>query len=472
MSKDNPIIMERLAALAAAEPRLDITTDCEPRTEKARDTWVRSLMESRLGRRPQAAAVVRPSTTAQTAAVLRWAESTATALVPYGLGSGVCGAVLADSDHVVLDMGAMDQIVRIDESSLTATVQPGLRGSQFEARLAERGFTMGHWPQSIELSTVGGWAATRASGQFSTLYGNIEQMLLGCEVVLAGGRVVRVPAVPRSATGPDLRQVFMGSEGTLGVFTELTYRIHRAPEHQSCAAISFDDLDHATEALREMVQVGWTPAVTRLYDAVESARNFAGVTEPDRPLLLLLGEGNRRRVETEAEGLAEIATKHGGKLHGEEPVTGWLDHRNTVPTFESLLDQGILADTIEVAIDWGSLTTLWERVCTEVSAIEGILAMSGHVSHCYTQGANIYFTFIAAESDLEKAIALYDQVWSTTMSVTHGLGGTIAHHHGIGRVRRGWLPSELGEGMAVLRALKTALDPKGILNPGALIEAG
>lgn len=471
MSTENRSINDRLSALAALAPQLDISTDPGPRSEKARDMWVRSLMESRLGRAPQAAAVLRPSSTAETAEALKWAQETKTALVPYGLGSGVCGAVLAAADHVVLDMAAMDKVLEIDETSLTATVQPGLRGSQFEARLAEKGFTMGHWPQSIELSSVGGWAATRASGQFSTLYGNIEQMLLGCEVVLAGGRVVRIPAMPRSATGPDLRQVFMGSEGTLGVFTELTYRIHRAAEHQACQSFSFGSLADATQALREMVQCGWTPAVTRLYDAVESARNFAGVTEPDRALLLLLGEGNRRRVETEAEGLAEIAAAHGGVLHGPDPVTGWLDHRNTVPTFESLLDQGILADTIEVAIDWGSLEGLWDRVCAEVSAIEGVLAMSGHVSHCYTQGANIYFTFIAAESDLDAAIRLYDQVWSKTMSITTELGGTIAHHHGIGRVRRGWLPTELGEGMAVLRSLKTALDPQGILNPGALIEA-
>jgi len=372
----------------------------------------------------------------------------------------------------VLDLGAMNKITHLDQISLTVTVEAGMRGSDFEQALNKRGFTMGHWPQSIELSTVGGWAATRASGQFSTLYGNIEQMLLGCQVVLAGGRVLKVPAMPRSATGPDLRQLFMGSEGTLGVFAELTYRIHPLAEKKTGLAVSFDSLDAGAQTLRRILHEGWTPAVTRLYDAVEAGRNFAGVAETERPVLLLLSEGNARRVDTEAAALADIASDNGGTSHGSEPVTSWLEHRNTVPTFESLLDQGILADTIEVAINWSTLTQLWTEVCQAGSAVKGVKAMTGHVSHCYTQGANIYFTFIAAESDLKAATEIYDQVWESTMRITNTLGGTIAHHHGIGRVRKHWLKAELGEeGVDILRALKRTLDPNSILNPGALIPA-
>lgn len=460
-----------LDQLRVQKPNLEILVDPASCKERGRDTWVRSLMQSRLGDVPAAGAVLRPRTTEEVSACLAWAQETETALVPYGLGSGVCGAVLLDQEQVVLDMAGMDQLLSIDETSLVATVQPGMRGSDFEAALASKGFTMGHWPQSIELSSVGGWVATRASGQFSTLYGNIEDMFLGGEVVLAGGRTMRLPVVPRSSTGPDLRSLFLGSEGTLGVLTEVVFRIHRAAEQQVGLAFSFDDLEAGGEALRQIVQSGWTPAVTRLYDSVEAGRNFAGVAETDRPVLLLLGEGNKARVETEAAGMASICEALGAKAHGEAPVFSWLDHRNTVPTFESLLDQGILADTIEVAIDWAQLEALWLAVCAAGNEVPGVLAMSGHVSHCYTQGANIYFTFIAAEKDLEQALTIYDAVWDSTMRITRDMGGTIAHHHGIGRVRRRWLAEELGEATQLLRDLKQTLDPKGILNPGALIPA-
>ncbi|MFT4570314.1 MAG: alkyldihydroxyacetonephosphate synthase [Hyphomicrobiaceae bacterium] len=467
----NASFAKHIDELRAAVPSLEILTDEASCRSRGRDTWVRSLMKSRLGDVPAPGAVLKPHDTEEVSQCLSWAQDTETVLVPFGLGSGVCGAVLMEQDQVVLDMSEMDQILDIDETSLTVTVQPGMRGSDFEEALAARGFTMGHWPQSIALSSVGGWVATRASGQFSTLYGNIEEMFLGCEVVMAGGRTMRIPVVPRSATGPDLRALFMGSEGTLGVLTEVTFRIHRAPEKQIGLAVSFDGLTAGSEALREIVQAGWTPAVTRLYDVVEAGRNFSGVAETDRPVLLILGEGNAERVTTEAAGIATICSRHGGKSHGEAPVLSWLDHRNNVPTFESLLDQGILADTIEVAIDWSQLITLWDNVCAAGNAREDVLAMSGHVSHCYTQGANIYFTFISAEKDLERALATYDAVWDTTMRITHEMGGTIAHHHGIGRVRRRWLGEELGTATELLRTLKSALDPKGILNPGALIPS-
>ncbi len=462
-------LQTHLDELGALAPGLEILTDEASCVARGRDTWVRSLMRSRQGEVPAPGAVLRPRSRDEVAQCLAWADAREVALVPFGLGSGVCGAVLLEREQVVLDMSAMDQLLEIDETSLVARVQAGMRGSDFEAALAARGYTMGHWPQSIELSSVGGWVATRASGQFSTLYGNIEQMLLGCEVVLAGGRTIRIPSVPRSSTGPDLRALFMGSEGTLGVLTELEFRIHPAAEKQRGLAVSFDDLASGSEALRRIVQAGWTPAVTRLYDAVEAGRNFAGVAEQDRPVLLLLGEGTAARVDPEAEAMAAICTELGGRSHGEDPVKSWLEHRNKVPTFESLLDQGILADTIEIAIDWAQLVAIWERVCREAGGTEGVLAMSGHISHCYTQGANIYFTFIAAESDLDRAIEIYDKVWHATMRITHEMGGTIAHHHGIGRVRRQWLGEELGDAVTVLQAVKKALDPKGILNPGALI---
>jgi alkyldihydroxyacetonephosphate synthase len=460
---------ELASTLARDVAGLEVITDPAAIAAKSRDSWVRSLLAARRDGWPEGAVLVRPSSAAEVAAVLAFADRTHTPVIPYGFGSGVCGGVLASGNEIVLDLSRLDRILEINDASLTVRVQPGMRGSDFEDALAARGYTMGHWPQSIAISSVGGWSATRASGQLSTLYGNIEQMLLGCEIALPGGRLLRLPSVPRSATGPDLKQLFLGSEGTLGVFTELTYRIHPAPEKKIGRAYSMPTLRAGLEALRKILRAGWTPAVTRLYDATEAGRNFAVVAD-GKPVLLLMSEGSAARVDTEAAAIAAIVLAEGGIDRGEEPVTSWLDHRNNVPTFEKLLDQGLVADTIEVAIGWDRIGDLFETVCERGGKLDKVFAMSGHVSHCYTQGANIYFTFVAAEGDPTAAISVYDAAWRTTIETTIELGGTIAHHHGIGRVRKEWLKRELGDGAALLVALKRAFDPNGIMNPGVLVD--
>lgn len=457
-------------ALSREVPGLEIVTESSSVEAKSRDYWMRSLLQVKTGDVPRAAVLVRPSSAEQVAAVLAFADRTRTPVVPYGLGSGVCGAVLARGNEIILDVSGMDRILEINDESLFVRVQPGMRGSDFEAELAAKGYTMGHWPQSIGISTVGGWCATRASGQLSTLYGNIEQMLLGCQVALPGGKVMDLKPVPRSATGPDLKHLFMGSEGTLGVFTELTFRIHPAAEKSIGRAYSLPSLRAGLEALRLILRDGWTPAVTRLYDATEAGRNFA-ITADGNPVLLVMSEGKAARVDPEIAAVRAIIEAQGGIDRGEEPVTSWLEHRNHVPSFEKLLGQGLVADTIEVAIGWDRIGDLFETVNARGAQVPGVFAMSGHVSHCYTQGANIYFTFVAAESDPAKAITIYDAAWRTTIETTAELGGTIAHHHGIGRVRKEWLRQELGAGVDLLASLKRAFDPNGIMNPGALIDA-
>jgi alkyldihydroxyacetonephosphate synthase len=316
---------------------------------------------------------------------------------------------------------------------------------------------------------VGGWCATRAAGQFSTLYGNIEDMLLGCEVVVPGGAILRLPANVRSSIGPDLKSVFIGSEGTLGVFTELTLRIHPLPEAEVGQSFRLRDLGSGIEILRLALRAGWRPAVTRLYDATEAGRNFRIVGQ-GQPVLLLRSMGPESQVRAETAALASIAQSVGGEAMGEDPVSSWLEHRNHVPDIAALIDQGLVVDTIEVAASWEKLLPLFESVCAEGSSLPGMIAMSGHVSHCYTQGANIYFTFVVAEKDPTRAVAVYDRVWAMTMAHTRRVGGTVAHHHGIGRVRKPWLREELGSALELLRQVKRAIDPDGIMNPGALID--
>lgn len=460
---------DKLADLQRRASALEIVREPKELAAKSHDWWVRGRLSRRLAAASRGDAVLRPTNTAEVSATLEWAQRTSTPVVPFGLGSGVCGAIQAHGGQVVLDMSGMSDVLDLNEASLTVTAQPGLRGSEFEKILAARGYTMGHFPQSIDLSTLGGWCSTRAAGQFSTLYGNIEDMLLGCEVVVPGGAVWRLPASVRSSVGPDLKNLFLGSEGTLGVFTELTFRIHPLPEQRSGQSFRLPELRAGIEILRRAMRAGWRPAVTRLYDAIEAGRNFRVQCEGS-PVLLLLSEGPAGLVDVEARAIAEIASQEGAVPLGPDPVDSWMDHRNNVPDVGALIDQGLVVDTIEVAASWDRVGELFDAVCGEGATVPGMIAMSGHVSHCYTQGANIYFTFVASEADPKQGIDLYDRVWSLTMRHTRRVGGTIAHHHGIGRVRKAWLEEELGATVDLLRRLKQAIDPQRIMNPGVLID--
>jgi alkyldihydroxyacetonephosphate synthase len=449
-----------------------VLADAESIDARRHDYWVLSHVRRRMGQLGDPpACVVRPTSAADVAATLAVAREHRAAVVPYGAGSGVCGGVLAPAGSIVLDLSGMDRIVSLNETALSVTVQAGMRGDVFEAALGERGYTMGHFPQSIALSTVGGWVATRASGQFSTRYGNIEDMLIGFEGVLASGEIVRLPASPRRSTGPDPSAIFLGSEGTLGVLTELTFRIHPQPDHREMASFAFADMSAGLEAIRRVMRAGWRPAVLRLYDDVESARHFTADSN-GRCMLLVLGEGPEAGVAAEARGVGAIMEESGGTPCGAGAVASWLEHRNAVPSWDQLLDQGIIADTIEIAVPWDRAAGVYDDAVAKLKQIPGLLMASGHSSHSYGQGTCLYLTLVAKLGELADAPALYERCWDAVMDTTVTAGGTISHHHGIGRVRRRWLARELGSAYAVLRTLKRAFDPDGILNPGVLLENG
>ena len=432
------------------------------------DYWVMSHLRRRIGQLgAPPACVVRPATTADVATALSVASEHRTPVVTFGAGSGVCGGVLAPPGSIILDISRLDRMIDLNQTSLTATVQSGMRGDAFEAALGRRGYSMGHFPQSIAVSTVGGWVATRASGQFSTRYGSIEDMLMGFEAVLASGEVVRLKPVPRRSTGPDLCALFLGSEGTLGVLTELTFRIHPQPEHRQLGSYAFEDMCAGMEAIRRVMRAGWNPAVLRLYDEIETAQHFPAETRCC--LLLVLSEGSKSAVEAEALAVAAIAEEAGGTPRGEAAVAQWLDHRNEVPTWDQLLDHGIIADTIEVAAAWDQAPRVYEDAITALRQVPNLLLASGHSSHSYPQGTCLYITLAIHPGDLADGPELYEQCWDATMRATLAAGGTISHHHGIGRVRRRWLAEELGSAYGLLRALKDALDPHGIMNPGVLV---
>lgn len=435
-----------------------------------RDTWFFSVWRSLRGvLTAQPLAVVLPVTTEQIQEVVRYALAHHLTVVPYGGGSGVCGAIEPGSDSIVIDMGQMAQILEINDRALFARVQAGKKGDAFENELQLAGYTCGHYPQSIALSTVGGWVATRAAGQYSTRYGCIEDLLLGLEAVLPDGRVLRVPPRVRWAAGPDLRQLFLGAEGTLGIVTEVCLKVFPRPESTLLQSFSFPDMGTGLEAMRHIVRSGWRPPVLRLYDATESARLFPDSSTGKDCLLLLLSEGPGALTAAEATACAGVCGAAGGEARGPEPVRRWLQERNQVPTFESLIEKGLVADTIEVSATWDKVAQLYHDVVAALGRVPGVLVASGHSSHSYAQGTNLYFTFVAQPQAPEATEQLYLDCWRAAMEATLQVGGSIAHHHGIGRIRKAWLGHELGEGVEVLRAIKLALDPSGVCNPGTLL---
>jgi alkyldihydroxyacetonephosphate synthase len=442
--------------------------------EHAHDTWPLSLLrlhQGRLTARP--ACVVSPTSTDEVAALLRYANQEGLPVVPYGGGSGVSGGILPNPETIVVDLRQLDRLLDLNETALQARVQAGMFGHRFEEALQERGYTMGHWPQSVALSTVGGWVATRAAGQFSTRYGSIEDMLLGLEAVLADGRIVRVKPTPRRSAGPDLRHLFLGAEGTTGIITEITVKVLPLPESRKLLCFAFPDFDAGLEAIRHIVRAGWRPPVVRLYDAMESGRHFGQWQNDDRCFLLVVSEGPPALTAAEAEACHAVCSGHGGEAVGEAPVTHWLAERNNVPSLMSFIERGFVLDTIEVAAEWDRIHSLYSDVCAAVRTVRNLVVVSGHSSHSYPQGTNIYFTFVARPETPAEAEPTYLACWEQAMQATIRAGGTISHHHGIGRMRRRWMAAEHGqEGLEVMRAVKRALDPNGILNPGALFPEG
>ena len=433
------------------------------------DYWILAHLRARQGRLGAGpACVVRPRGTAEVAAAVRIAQRQGVAIVPYGGGSGVLGGAVPPAGSLVIDLCGMDRLLALDETALIATAEAGLLGSEYERRITARGYTTGHYPQSIERATLGGLVATRSAGQFSTKYGNIEDLLLGLEAVLPSGDVIRLPPVPRASTGPSLRELFLGSEGALGIVTEVTLRVFPLPERRELASFAFPSVAAGLDAIRRVMRAGWKPAVVRLYDQVETARTFSQWAPGDACLLLAVSEGPAAMVAGEMDAIAAAAGD--ATATGEAPVEHWLGHRNEVPSWDLFLDREMMVDTIEIAATWDRVNALYDAVVAALQAVPGMLVASAHSSHSYVQGTNLYITFAMKPADFAEAEAAYLQAWGAVMEATLAAGGTIAHHHGIGRLRVPWLERELGGAYPVLRAIKRALDPAGIMNPGKLLR--
>lgn len=436
-----------------------------------RDEWVLSQLDemepSQLG---LPLAVLHPETTDDVVRVVNECRQSGAELVPAGLRSGVCGGLRADEQSLVLDMSRLNRVLSIDAQDHIGCFEAGVRGSDAQEAAVRHGLTLGHFPQSIAISSVGGWVATRAAGQFSTGYGSIEDRLMDLEAVLPNGEVLATRNAPRSATGLDLRELMLGSEGTLGVITRVQLQLDPAPEARSLAAFHFSTMSEGLEAQRRVLQAGWNPAVMRLYDHKEVTRHFPDHREGEKCLLLVVHEGPLERVEAERVVAERLLCAHGAQATNASATERWLRERNQVRSVRGLLERGVVVDTIEVAAPWSRVMGVYEAAIEALSGMRGIWNGSAHSSHAYKSGVNLYFTFAVQREDRRSLQEAYWEAWRCVMDATLGSGGVIAHHHGVGRVRTAYLERALGPtALKTLRAVKQAIDPTGFLNPGVLL---
>ncbi|GHH94011.1 FAD-binding oxidoreductase [Streptomyces capillispiralis] len=482
---DSPLTPAAHRALTEALGGEDrVRTDAETRVRHTRGKSTPDLLRIREGDLADVpAAVLLPAGHDEVLAVLRACAEHGLSLVPFGGGTSVVGglAPARRATFVALDLRRMDGLLDLDPVSRTATFQPGLRAPRAEALLAEHGFTLGHFPQSYEWATIGGFAATRSSGQASAGHGRFDEMVLSLTLATPEG-TLDTGRAPRSAAGPDLRQLVLGSEGAFGVITSVTVRVRPVPRTRVYEGWHFPSFEEGTTALRRLAQDGPRPTVLRLSDETET---LVGLAQPDAigsgaphqaGCTAVAGyEGTDEDTAYRRERAAHVLRACGGTPLGEEPGRRWAHGRYAAPYLrDALLDAGAFAETLETAAFWSRVPGLYAAVRDALTAtLTGVgtppLVMC-HISHVYENGASLYFTVVSARG--EDPLAHWARAKHAANEAILAAGGTITHHHGVGTDHRDWYVREAGSlGIGALRAVKRHLDPSGVLSPGVLLPA-
>jgi alkyldihydroxyacetonephosphate synthase len=476
------LTQDALAALRSAVGDDHVLLDDDVRRLRTRGKSTPDLLKARAGHLDDAPdAVVRPGTHGEVAAVLAAAVEHHVAVVPFGGGTCVTGGLAARREGyaglVSLDLARLDRLVAVDPVSMTATLQPGLRGPEAEALLAQHGLTIGHFPQSFEHGSIGGFAATRSSGQASAGYGRFDAMVVGLTVATPTG-TLQLGSSPANAAGPDLRQLVLGSEGVFGVITSVTVRVRKAPVEKVYEGWRWPSFAEGVAAVRAVAQSGLQPTVLRLSDETESAINLADPSAisgssgaGDGGCLMVVGfEGSAVQVARRRQAVTELLTSLGGTPAGEEPGRAWEHGRFRAPYLrDAMLDLGVLVETLETATFWSRVDGLYGAVQTALKEHLGDRALVlCHVSHVYETGCSLYFTVAAQLGDEPLEPWWRAKRAASDAIVAHG--ATISHHHAVGTDHVPWLEGEIGPvGVRILRAVKAELDPTGVLNPGVLV---
>jgi alkyldihydroxyacetonephosphate synthase len=487
----------------------------------SRDLWPRGLIDVMSGRPVGTPpdAVVWPESPKDVVKLVKWAAKNSVPLVPYGAGSGVCGGAWPERGQVTVDLKRMARVLWLEPEAHLMRAQAGIVGQHLEDYLGRRGMTMGHFPSSIFCSTLGGWLAARSAGQTSTKYGKIEDMAVSVQVVTGTGDLVETASPSGPTLGPDWTQLFIGSEGTLGIITAATMKVHPSPEATIYHGYSFPRISLGLEAIRRVMQKGLKPSVVRLYDEFDTfmarsgtyrgseadtlikhvvkrlsdaGQSFlpwmrraairAGLNRPgwlnrlaDEFLprvtgsgcLLVVGcEGERSLTEAEAHRCHQEVIKAGATDLGAGPGLHWAKTRYDISfKMSKAFHGGAFADTMEVAATWDKIVDLYDAVKRAITPHAFIMA---HFSHAYPEGCSIYFTFAGSAEDPEEALKVYDRIWQQGLSAVTRVGGTISHHHGVGKSKQRFMVEEHGDSLELFKVLKKVLDPNGILNPGKM----
>ena len=470
-------------ALEAALGANNVTSDQLARVAHTRGWSTPDLLKLRSGDAGDAPdAVVFPGSDDDVLRVLEICTEHRVAVVPFCGGTSVVGGLAPVRDQfetvIALDLRRMDALTSIDAVSRTATLQAGMRNTRAEQLLGGHGFTLGHFPQSYEGASIGGYAATRSVGQASAGYGRFDEMVVGLVLVTPRGTIT-LGTAQKSAAGPDLRELVMGSEGTLGVITEVTVRVHPVPEERVYDGWRFDSFEQGAAALRALIQDGPVPTVVRLSDETETSVNLADPSGssgggPGGCVAIAGYEGAPDEVVSRRAAASAVLTGAGGAALGTAPGEAWRTGRYLAPYLrDSLLDRGGFVETLETATFWSNVAGLRTAV---TNALTTVLTEQGtppvvlcHISHVYEAGASLYFTILCAQGD--DPIAQWHTAKVAANAAVRAAGATITHHHGVGTDHRDTYAQEIGPlAVEVLRAVKSTLDPAGILNPGVLIS--
>jgi alkyldihydroxyacetonephosphate synthase len=475
-----PLDDQLVTELAAIVGRAQVLTDHDTRLLRTRGKSTPDLLRLRAGDGSDSPdAVVRPADATEVAAVLDWCVRRHVALVPFGGGTSVVGGLAARREGytavIALDLMRMNRLLGVDRTSMTAVLEPGLRGPEAEALLAAEGFTLGHFPQSFEYASIGGFAVTRSSGQSSAGYGRFDDLVVGLTVVTPIG-LLELGSSPANAAGPDLRELVMGSEGAFGVVTAVRLRVRPVPERKVYEGWRFASFQAGAAAMRALAQAELLPTVLRLSDENETAINLASPDEvggdsSSGGCLLIAGyEGARSVVEARRTAVSALLGDWGGEPLGEDRGEAWAHGRFAGPYLrDALLDVGVLVETLETVTFWSNLDHVYTAVKDAlVGALGEPTMVLCHISHVYPTGASLYFT--VATRQAADPVAQWTAAKSAATTAMVSAGASITHHHAVGRDHLPWLADEIGPvGVEILRAVKQRLDPTGVLNPGILI---
>jgi len=429
---------------------------------------------------PIPAAVVYPSSTAEVAAILRFAAENLVNVVPRtGRTATEGGLETVVEDSLVVDGSRMDAILSIDPVDMMATTQCGVGLQELEDTLRAQGLTTGHSPQSKPLAQMGGLVATRSIGQFSTLYGGIEDLVVGLESVFPGGTVTRIKNVPRRAAGPDIRHVVIGSEGALCFITEVTVKLFRyQPENNRYFGFLVDDFGDGVAALRELITAGYRPSVCRVYSPEDARQHFADFYQ-GKNVVVLVAEGPKGIADATAQAIGELFAGRPHQRVDDGLIQQWFENLNwgqdkIDAEKAAMLEHSHLGYTTEVSVNWSQVSELFDAVMSRIRSEfprAGDLTMLGaHSSHSYQTGTNLYFVYdYTITCSPRDEIEVYHKPLNAII-VTEALrlGGSMVHHHGIGKYRTPWVRQEHGSAYYLLSTLKQAFDPDGVMNAGTI----